>query len=122
MILIVDDHTDNCQLLIHMLSADGFEASCVHSGEDAINSLATAPLPTVVVLDDFMPGMTGLDVIRELRQNERYASLPIVFYSAGLDVSRRQVAKELGAKDWLVKGKTSWAEVVSRIEALVPAS
>lgn len=121
MILIVDDHPDNGELLAQLLTADGYEATCVHSGKEAIDSIAGA-LPTVVVLDDFMPEMTGLDVIKKLRQNPQYASLPIVFYSAGTDLARRQKAKELGAADWLVKGSTSWPEVVRRISALVGTS
>jgi CheY-like chemotaxis protein len=117
MILIVDDHPDNCELLAHFLKADGFEAECVHSGEAAIESVESS-IPTVIVLDDFMPGMTGLDVIRQLRENPRYSALPIVFYSAGQDMTRRDRAMSLGAADWLVKGKNSWHDVVSKIEAL----
>ena len=118
MILIVDDHADNCELLARFLKADGFDATCVHSGEAAIESLAES-LPTVVVLDDFMPGMTGIDVIQYLRNDSRYASLPILFYSAGQDMSRRDSAMKLGAADWMVKGKSSWTEVVERIESFV---
>ena len=117
MILIVDDHVDNCDLLVQMLAHDGFDATCVHSGEAAIASLAAA-VPALVVLDDFMPDMTGLDVIRQLRQNDRYAALRIVFYSAGADLMRRQAAKELGASAWFVKGQSPWAEAVGRIETL----
>jgi DNA-binding response OmpR family regulator len=121
MILIVDDDPDHGRLLLHMLAEDGFEAAHVPTGEDALDCLATVVptvVPTVVVLDDHMPGMSGLDVIRELRKQARYRATPIIFYSAGGDAERRRAALQLGAAAWLEKGKTSWPDVISHIEQL----
>jgi DNA-binding response OmpR family regulator len=119
LILIVDDHADGCNALVTFLKMDGFEAMCIHSGEKALAWLATS-LPAVMLLDDFMPGLDGLDVMLELRKHSRYDALPIIFYSAGEDLSRRALALSLGAIAWIAKGKMNLTDVALQIEALVP--
>lgn len=119
MILVVDDHADTCDLLVQFLTMEGLDSTSAHSGESALESLR-ATIPSMIVLDDFMPGMTGLEVIRELRKDDRYASVPIIFYSGKDDTARRDEALRLGATAWLEKTKISMPEVVAHIKFLVP--
>jgi CheY-like chemotaxis protein len=119
MILIVDDNIDSCEALASFLAWDNHYARSIHSGKAALEWLAIH-LPDVVVLDDYMPGMDGLDLMRELRKDERYATLPVIFYSAGEDPERRTIAMGLGAAGWIAKGRMSWKDVAEKIVSLLP--
>ena len=119
MILVVDDHADTCRLLVHFLGKEGLSSTAAHSGEAALQ-LMRESVPSMIVLDDFMPGMSGLEVIRELRKDPKYEDVPIIFYSGKEDVARREEALRLGATAWLEKAKTPMPEIVARIKFLMP--
>jgi CheY-like chemotaxis protein len=120
MILVVDDHADTCRLLVHFLSKEGIKSTSADSGEAALEHLRNE-VPSMIVLDDFMPGMSGLEMIKELRKDPRYATVPIIFYSGKDDPDRRAEAMRLGATAWLEKTKTPMPEVVAQIKFLMPS-
>ena len=117
MILIVDDHLDTCRPLTRLLERAGHSVECVHHGHDAL-ALARGVRPNCVVLDVMMPGLTGFDVLKALRARPATADVPVLMYSAHGTESDRQRAALLGADDFLVKGRTEWADLLARIEAL----
>src|SRR3954447_18902108 len=93
--LIVDDHDDIRLLLRLVLGAESDievtgEAS---NGKEAVDAYIDLR-PNVVVLDEMMPGMNGLDVVRTLR--DRGDEPRVVLFSAHLDTNTRQAANELG--------------------------
>jgi two-component system chemotaxis response regulator CheY len=69
-----------------------------------------------MVLDYMMPGMTGLDVLRELRATPDLSDVPVVFYSADATGQASQAARQLGAKAWMTKGGMEWPELISTID------
>lgn len=119
MILIVDDHQDSCDALKRLLNLSGHaDVDCVYSGEDALAYLRTAGKPDVMVLDYMMPGMTGLDVLRELRAEPELRDVPVVFYSADATGRASQAARMLGAKAWMTKGGMEWPELIHTIDTV----
>lgn len=117
-ILIVDDLADSCEVLAVFLRQDGYETKIVHSGAEALLSIAVSR-PSLVVLDDFMPGLSGLDVMLELRLDRQYQSLPIIMLTAGKDPERHATALNLGVADVFVKGQTPWETIGARIASLI---
>jgi two-component system KDP operon response regulator KdpE len=96
------------------LRARGYEADVAASGEQALR-LAAGERPDVVILDLGLPGMDGLDVVRELRG---WTRVPIVVVSArGSDEARVQ-ALDLGADDFVTK-PFSIEELFSRLRAVL---
>jgi CheY-like chemotaxis protein len=80
-ILIVDDEPDSIDSLSTRLSIDGFDVQAVTSGAEALAQVA-ARRPDLVIVDLMMPGMTGFDLCRFLRDEERTRRIPIILYSA----------------------------------------
>ena len=115
MILIVDDHLDSCVPLKRLLNMVGQRAECVESGSDALAFLKTVPTDAVV-LDVRMPGMSGLDVLRAMRNDPELYHLPVMMYSAEYNERDRQEAMKLGANDFVPKAKLDWPELLERIE------
>jgi DNA-binding response OmpR family regulator len=118
MILIVDDHADIASATAALMKCEGFEANCVHSGQAALDWVATH-LPRLIILDDNMPGMTGFEVLTRLKADARFAQIPILFHSAEQDRDRRERAAKLGSLGWYVKGPESWTIMTARVREIL---
>src|SRR5205814_10329493 len=76
-ILVVDDHKDTCDALERLLKHKGYEATCVESADEAIRFLRRE-LPALIILDEMMPGMNGLELLHLLREDPRYDHIPVI--------------------------------------------
>lgn len=98
-ILVVDDEVEIVRALQRSLTAHGFEVFAAYSGEEALEAVAHYR-PDVMVLDLGLPGMSGLEVCREVRAQ---SNLPIIVLSVK-DTERDKVqALDLGADDYVSK-------------------
>lgn len=80
----------------------GMEAQTVHSGEDAMASMRNR-VPGLVLLDYVMSGMSGLDVLREMKLQPSLTAVPVVFISGCMDEQTCEAARALGANEILTK-------------------
>ena len=108
MIFIVDDFRDGAEALCRLLTLDGYTCRWIASGHEALAALRAHPpeQPVLVVLDDMMPEMDGVTVLRAIRAEPRIAGTPVIFHSAGFDIAKREEAINLGALGWFFKGGT----------------
>jgi two-component system phosphate regulon response regulator PhoB len=101
-ILIVDDEEDILELVKHTLEKDGYQITCVNSGEAALK-IAEELKPDLIVLDLMLPGLDGLDVCRRLKNNQRTKKIRIIMLSARGEEADIVAGLELGAEDFVVK-------------------
>ena len=101
-VLLVDDEPESSAYHAAVLRAAGMEVRVIHDPMDTLTSL-TAFQPELVLLDLYMPEVSGLEVAAMIRQDDTYAQLPIVFLSAERDLKRQLAALDLGGDDFLVK-------------------
>ncbi len=101
-ILVVDDEATMRRLLEKLLRLEGYDVVLANSGEQALQEIFTRGADTVL-LDMRMPGMSGLDVCREIRAHPRGVHTPIVFITAVNDRELRRKGMEAGADDFLSK-------------------
>jgi DNA-binding response OmpR family regulator len=113
-ILIVDDDVDLCELVEQYLDGEGFKVEAVHNGETGLQR-ALSGEHTLVVLDVMLPGMSGLDVLRNLRQQSQ---VPVLILTARGDEVDRIVGLEIGADDYLPKPFNP-RELIARIRAIL---
>jgi len=116
-ILIVEDERDVVKLLRYNLEKEGFRISSVTDGSLALSEMRREPAD-LVMLDLMLPGMDGLEICRQLRRNERYASVPILMLTARSEEADRVVGLELGADDYVTK-PFSMRELIARVRALL---
>jgi CheY-like chemotaxis protein len=101
-VLIIEDEADAAELFAEMMRVSGFRVLKTSSSAPAI-SLITAENPDIVLLDIMMPGVSGLDILREMRCDPTLADVPVVIVSAkGMPADIRR-GMEAGASVYLTK-------------------
>ena len=101
-ILVVDDEPDIVEILKYNLEKEKFTVYKAYSGEECI-SAAIANNPDMIILDIRMPGMTGIEACRSLRQIERFAQTPILFLTADSDEYTTMNAFDAGGSHFITK-------------------
>lgn len=116
-VLIVEDDGETRRLLVRLLRENGFRATGTADGRDMWQALA-AMEPDLLLLDLMLPVTPGLDLLRELRAQERWAGLPIIVVTARGGVGDRTRGLELGADDYVAK-PFDRRELLARIGAVL---
>lgn len=101
-VVIVDDNPDNLELLVKLLTAQGYR---VRAFPDAVLALASIriAIPDIVLLDIGLPVIDGFDACRQLRQDESTHDLPIIFLSALADPDDVVHGFDVGGSDYVTK-------------------
>ena len=113
-VLLVDDDALLTELLTEYLSAEGLEVSSVPDGEAGVNEILNGNY-NVVVLDSMMPKLSGLDVLKTVRQQSK---IPIIMLTAKGDDIDRIIGLEMGADDYVPK-PCQPRELLARINAIL---
>ncbi|TLU76215.1 response regulator [Mannheimia varigena] len=113
-ILLIDDDVEFTELLIELLSLEGFNITVVHNGQEGLNKLESN-FYDLVLLDVMMPVLNGLETLKQIRQ--KYL-VPVLMLSARDDQIDRILGLELGADDYLPKPFND-RELVARIKAIL---
>jgi diguanylate cyclase (GGDEF)-like protein/PAS domain S-box-containing protein len=101
-ILIVDDEITDRKLLDALLRPEGYVTRRAANGAEALASIAEHP-PDLILLDQIMPGMDGLQVASILKANPATVSIPIIIVTAIVDRNARLAGLKAGAEDFLTK-------------------
>jgi DNA-binding response OmpR family regulator len=113
-ILIVDDEPHIVELVAMYLRQSGYDSDAAGDGATALE-LARAERPDLVLLDLMLPGMSGLEVCRLLRQDAKTARIPIIMLTAKSEESDKVIGLGIGADDYVTK-PFGLRELVARIE------
>jgi two-component system, OmpR family, response regulator RegX3 len=109
-VLVVEDEPAIVEAVAYALELEGFQVSSAAGGREGLEA-ARRLKPAVVILDVMLPGMSGLDVCRQLR---RESDVPIIMLTAKEAEADKVAGLELGADDYMVK-PFSMRELVARV-------
>jgi DNA-binding response OmpR family regulator len=112
-ILVVEDERPIAEFVQRGLEAEGYSVSCAYDGEDGLAMALTGDY-SLVVLDVLLPKLSGLDVIRSIREHDE--SLPVIMLTALAETDDVVTGLDLGASDYLTK-PFAFAELLARIRA-----
>ncbi|NLC25816.1 MAG: response regulator transcription factor [Fastidiosipila sp.] len=113
-VLIVDDDPHIGELLKLYFENEGFRVDVCFRGDEVVDRVQQLN-PDVVVLDLMLPGMSGFDVMRELR---RFSDVPVIMLTARGDTLDKIVGLELGADDYIAKPFEP-KELIARVKAVL---
>lgn len=100
--MIIEDEPDAAEMFAEMMRVNGFRVLKLFSGAPALPLLAQEK-PDIVILDVMMPDISGLDVLRYMRQKTELASIPVIIVSAKSMPSDVKIGLEAGASKYLTK-------------------
>ena len=101
-VLAVDDTPDNLSFLVDTLK-DTYQLQVAPSGEKALSYLEHSELPDLILLDIFMPGLSGFDVLERVKNNEKTKNIPVILLSASFEKEDEQKGLLMGACGYITK-------------------
>jgi DNA-binding response OmpR family regulator len=117
LIFVVEDDFDISRLIELNLSSAGYQVSTFLSGTAVVPS-ATRMQPVLFLLDLMLPGMSGFDLCRQIRQHEQLSKTPVIFLTARTAEPDRIRGFELGGDDYITK-PFSPRELVARVRTVL---
>lgn len=117
-ILVIDDEALTRRLLFHCLTRAGYEVIEAQDGQDALVQLETIR-PDFIISDVLMPGMSGFDTVRSIREIPDLVQTPVIFLSSRADTDAAFQGLESGAQKYLFK-PFSVPELLENIRDLMP--
>ncbi|MDQ3606259.1 MAG: response regulator transcription factor [Gemmatimonadota bacterium] len=116
-ILVVDDEPDISALVAYHLARESYRVRTAADGLEALRAVESQ-VPDLVVLDLMLPGMSGLEVLRELRRRPEAQEVPVILLTARREEQDRIAGLKLGADDYIAK-PFSPQELVLRVGAVL---
>ncbi|HET9947846.1 MAG TPA: response regulator [Longimicrobiales bacterium] len=118
-ILVVDDEPHIRRVLSAMLGSEGFDVVLASDGAEGLSAVLSGRID-LVILDLFMPGANGLEVLAKIRSDPRKADTPVIILTAKGQDADREAALAGGANDFLTK-PFSPKKLVARIREILDA-
>ncbi len=117
-ILLVDDSTTILLSISSILGKAGYAVEKAPNAEEALKKFNAGIKLNLLITDLNMPGMNGIELIREVRKLPAYKFLPILFQTTESQQAKKQEAKAAGASGWIVKPATA-DELLSTIKLVI---
>lgn len=119
-VMVVEDERDIRDILKNLLEDEGFQVVAFENGLNILDDLTTNE-PDLLLLDQILPGKTGVEAVREVRSSEKFAKLPIIMVTGLSGEDDKVTALDLGADDYVTKPFYP-KELAARIKALARRS
>lgn len=121
LLLVCDDSLVTRELERSILETSGYRVDIAKDGLEGWNKVSTGDFD-LAVLDVEMPGLTGLELAKKIRGDERTRDLPVIIMSSLAEDQDRQNAVEAGADAYIVKGSFNQSNLLSTVERLIGAA
>jgi CheY-like chemotaxis protein len=115
-ILLIDDHHDSRDIVARILNIHGHQVSTADSAEEGFKQISSSP-PDLVVVDHRLPGMSGLEFLRKIRETPETENLLVIVCSG--DKLERHTAMSDGADDFWVKGSQEMFDSIAELPNLL---
>jgi two-component system OmpR family response regulator len=113
-VLLIDDDVELAGMVAEYLAVEGFETAVVHNGEDGVAAALSGDF-AAVILDVMMPRLSGIEVLRRVRQSSQ---VPVIMLTAKGDDVDRVIGLEMGADDYVAKPYYP-RELLARLRAIL---
>ncbi len=101
--LVIDDDPAILRMISSILKSLGFEVSQACNGLEGLEQLAKLGPPNVVLVDWYMPEMSGLEFVTAVRSNSVYTDLPIIMVTTELEMSQLALTFDAGVNEYIMK-------------------
>ena len=112
-VLLVEDEPAQREILRYNLTAEGYDVTLAENGDDAL-ILVDEVMPDLILLDWMLPGVSGIEICRQIKSRKETRAIPVIMLSARSEEVDRVRGLETGADDYVVK-PYSVSELMARI-------
>ena len=116
-VLLIEDEPNIIEAISFILSRDGWSVKTHSNGADAVE-IVRERQPDIVILDVMLPGKSGYDILRELREDPENAALPVLMLTARGQSKDREIAERAGCDAFMTKPFSN-ADVLETVRSLV---
>lgn len=116
-LLVLEDDPHLNRIIVHKLKGLGYEPILATNAQDAIDVLERGEPVDILWLDVLLPGMSGLEFLKYVREREKFKHIKAFIVSASGGTEQQEEALRLGATAYIVKGNYSLDEIIERIIA-----
>ena len=116
-VLLIEDEANITEAIRFLLTRDGWQVDTHADGSDAVEVIRAAK-PDLVILDVMLPGKSGMDILRELRDCEVLRDLPVLMLTARGQTRDRELAEKAGVNRFMTKPFSN-AEVLTAVRDLL---
>lgn len=120
-ILLIEDDKTLAELLEKKFQASGYEVTVVMDGVKGLASIKEIK-PDLVLLDIIIPSLNGYEILEAKRDDPQIKDIPVIIISNSGQPVELQRAIELGAQDYFIKAQIDPDEILSKVQAIVPAT
>lgn len=117
-VLVVDDDLTLLEMYQARLKEEGYIIQLARNGEEALG-IAKKNRPNVILLDIMMPGLNGLDVLRQLKDDPETKDIPVIVLTALIEAIKKDEAIAAGAVGYIVKSESMPQDVVAKIKEVL---
>ena len=119
-VFIVEDNKDLCNMYERLFKLHGHEVTVASDGLDALDKLRQVKTkPAVILLDVILPKMSGLDVLRALKNDEELKNIPVVILTNSFNETNENLFLAQGASLYLVKIENDIIDVIEKVNKLL---
>lgn len=115
MILVVEDDVALGKAILFKLDKKGYSATLATDAESALQLLKNGARYDFIWLDILLPGMSGLDFLKKIREDSALKDERIAIVSASGGYDKEVIAKQLGAVDYIVKSQFNLNDIIERV-------
>jgi len=115
-ILLAEDEELLIDVLQRKLTQEGYELKVAKNGKEALEILKGGEKFDLILLDIIMPEMSGFEVMEEMQKEENLKKIPVIVISNSGQPVELTRAKNLGAKDWIIKTEFEPKEVLEKVK------
>ena len=117
-LLVVDDDEILLDMYKERLQMSGYDVTAVTNGSAALKQVEKL-MPDVILLDIMMPKISGFDVLKKLKDNDKTKNIPVIILTALSQENNRKQGMQMGASDFIIKAETMPKDVVAKIEKFI---
>ncbi len=116
-VLLIEDEPNIIEAISFILSRDGWRVDTHSNGQTALDTVRTRA-PDMVILDVMLPGMSGYDILRGIREDVALAAMPVLMLTARGQTKDREMAERIGANRFMTKPFSN-AEMLETVRGMM---
>lgn len=121
-IFIIEDDQELSRMYERVFRLRGYSVEVAHDGKEALEKIQKiTENPDIVLLDVLIPSVSGIDVLRTIKQDERLKNVPVIILTNSFRKENEELFLSLGASRYLVKIENEAQDIVREVDQLLAA-